>query len=157
MFSLVNIGWTIPRIWCKIIWSCGISHGFFLFMDFILSCIYAVLLLRSFYCLSNFLNRKGKRKKRELALCFCFCLLGIWPISWIQMKKRERRYSYDLFIYLFSCKVRLHLLISCLQFPVQGKTVEVGRAHFETETTRFTILDAPVTSLTNCFSALPCI
>ncbi|MED6124319.1 hypothetical protein PIB30_057869, partial [Stylosanthes scabra] len=25
----------------------------------------------------------------------------------------------------------------------QGKTVEVGRAHFETETTRFTILDAP--------------
>ena len=26
----------------------------------------------------------------------------------------------------------------------QGKTVEVGRAHFETETTRFTILDAPV-------------
>jgi hypothetical protein len=31
-------------------------------------------------------------------------------------------------------------LISC----VQGKTVEVGRAHFETEHTRFTILDAPV-------------
>ncbi|KAF7143819.1 hypothetical protein RHSIM_Rhsim05G0101100 [Rhododendron simsii] len=28
---------------------------------------------------------------------------------------------------------------------VKGKTVEVGRAHFETETTRFTILDAPVT------------
>lgn len=26
---------------------------------------------------------------------------------------------------------------------VKGKTVEVGRAHFETETTRFTILDAP--------------
>jgi hypothetical protein len=30
---------------------------------------------------------------------------------------------------------------------LQGKTVEVGRAHFETKTTRFTILDAPVTSL----------
>ncbi|KOM43407.1 hypothetical protein LR48_Vigan05g101100 [Vigna angularis] len=29
---------------------------------------------------------------------------------------------------------------------VKGKTVEVGRAHFETETTRFTILDAPVIS-----------
>ncbi|KAI8550049.1 hypothetical protein RHMOL_Rhmol06G0074000 [Rhododendron molle] len=28
---------------------------------------------------------------------------------------------------------------------VKGITVEVGRAHFETETTRFTILDAPVT------------
>ncbi|KAJ6422307.1 hypothetical protein OIU84_027292 [Salix udensis] len=27
---------------------------------------------------------------------------------------------------------------------VKGKTVEVGRAYFETETTRFTILDAPV-------------
>ncbi|KAJ0106710.1 hypothetical protein Patl1_19713 [Pistacia atlantica] len=27
---------------------------------------------------------------------------------------------------------------------VKGKTVEVGRAHFETETTRFTILDAPL-------------
>jgi len=27
---------------------------------------------------------------------------------------------------------------------VKGKTVEVGRAHFETEHTRFTILDAPV-------------
>ncbi|KAJ6383831.1 hypothetical protein OIU78_027178 [Salix suchowensis] len=27
---------------------------------------------------------------------------------------------------------------------VKGKTVEVGRAHFETETSRFTILDAPV-------------
>jgi hypothetical protein len=27
---------------------------------------------------------------------------------------------------------------------MQGKTVEVGRAHFETEKTRFTILDAPV-------------
>lgn len=27
---------------------------------------------------------------------------------------------------------------------IQGKTVEVGRAHFETENTRFTILDAPV-------------
>jgi hypothetical protein len=27
---------------------------------------------------------------------------------------------------------------------VQGKTVEVGRAYFETENTRFTILDAPV-------------
>ncbi|KAH9802112.1 Tr-type G domain-containing protein [Citrus sinensis] len=26
---------------------------------------------------------------------------------------------------------------------IKGKTVEVGRAHFETETTRFTILDAP--------------
>ncbi|KAG4950915.1 hypothetical protein JHK82_045863 [Glycine max] len=26
---------------------------------------------------------------------------------------------------------------------VKGKTVEVGKAHFETETTRFTILDAP--------------
>jgi peptide chain release factor subunit 3 len=26
---------------------------------------------------------------------------------------------------------------------VKGKTVEVGRAHFETEHTRFTILDAP--------------
>lgn len=26
---------------------------------------------------------------------------------------------------------------------VKGKTVEVGRAHFETEATRFTILDAP--------------
>ncbi|KAK6944121.1 Translational (tr)-type GTP-binding domain [Dillenia turbinata] len=26
---------------------------------------------------------------------------------------------------------------------VKGKTIEVGRAHFETETTRFTILDAP--------------
>ncbi|KAL7225485.1 hypothetical protein ACSBR1_020787 [Camellia fascicularis] len=25
---------------------------------------------------------------------------------------------------------------------VKGKTVEVGRAHFETETSRFTILDA---------------
>ncbi|CAH9135105.1 unnamed protein product [Cuscuta epithymum] len=30
-----------------------------------------------------------------------------------------------------------------LQFDKQGITVEVGRAHFETETTRFTILDAP--------------
>lgn len=30
---------------------------------------------------------------------------------------------------------------------VQGKTVEVGRAYFETENTRFTILDAPVSSL----------
>ncbi|KAG5618900.1 hypothetical protein H5410_018724 [Solanum commersonii] len=29
----------------------------------------------------------------------------------------------------------------------KGKTVEVGRAHFETETTRFTILDAPINSL----------
>jgi translation elongation factor EF-1alpha len=27
---------------------------------------------------------------------------------------------------------------------LQGKTVEVGRAHFETEKSRFTILDAPV-------------
>lgn len=27
---------------------------------------------------------------------------------------------------------------------MQGITVEVGRAHFETEKTRFTILDAPV-------------
>ena len=27
---------------------------------------------------------------------------------------------------------------------MQGKTVEVGRAHFETLKTRFTILDAPV-------------
>jgi peptide chain release factor subunit 3 len=26
----------------------------------------------------------------------------------------------------------------------KGKTVEVGRAHFETEKSRFTILDAPV-------------
>ncbi|MED6209987.1 Eukaryotic peptide chain release factor GTP-binding subunit [Stylosanthes scabra] len=26
---------------------------------------------------------------------------------------------------------------------VKGKIVEVGRAHFETETTRFTILDEP--------------
>jgi peptide chain release factor subunit 3 len=26
---------------------------------------------------------------------------------------------------------------------LQGKTVEVGRAHFETKKTRFTILDAP--------------
>lgn len=31
-----------------------------------------------------------------------------------------------------------------LEILLQGKTVEVGRAHFETETTRFTILDAPV-------------
>ncbi|KAG6750988.1 hypothetical protein POTOM_045505 [Populus tomentosa] len=30
---------------------------------------------------------------------------------------------------------------------VKGKTVEVGRAHFETETSRFTILDAPPLSL----------
>ncbi|CAK9137707.1 unnamed protein product [Ilex paraguariensis] len=27
---------------------------------------------------------------------------------------------------------------------VKGITVEVGRAHFETKTTRFTILDAPI-------------
>ncbi|XP_028118442.1 uncharacterized protein LOC114315992 isoform X2 [Camellia sinensis] len=27
---------------------------------------------------------------------------------------------------------------------VKGKTVEVGRAHFETKTSRFIILDAPV-------------
>lgn len=32
----------------------------------------------------------------------------------------------------------------CYFESIQGKTVEVGRAHFETETTRFTILDAPV-------------
>lgn len=31
-----------------------------------------------------------------------------------------------------------------LEILLQGKTIEVGRAHFETETTRFTILDAPV-------------
>ena len=42
---------------------------------------------------------------------------------------------------------------------MQGKTVEVGRAHFETETTRFTILDAPVSICiawfpTNQFSVL---
>ncbi|KAM0948550.1 putative protein-synthesizing GTPase [Dioscorea sansibarensis] len=40
---------------------------------------------------------------------------GIWPISWTLMRKKR----------------------------VKGKTVEVGRAHFETENTRFTILDAP--------------
>lgn len=33
-----------------------------------------------------------------------------------------------------------------VKFSFQGKTVEVGRAHFETETTRFTILDAPVSN-----------
>ncbi|GMP85365.1 hypothetical protein CsSME_00038552 [Camellia sinensis var. sinensis] len=27
---------------------------------------------------------------------------------------------------------------------VKGKTIDVGRPHFETETSRFTILDAPV-------------
>lgn len=37
------------------------------------------------------------------------------------------------------------LCVSWLPLPFQGITVEVGRAHFETETTRFTILDAPVT------------
>lgn len=38
------------------------------------------------------------------------------------------------------CSVFFSLVVS----DVQGKTVEVGRAHFETENTRFTILDAPV-------------
>lgn len=38
---------------------------------------------------------------------------------------------------------------------IQGITVEVGRAHFETETTRFTILDAPVSYLPSpIFSSL---
>ena len=36
--------------------------------------------------------------------------------------------------------IALTLFLAC----VQGKTVEVGRAYFETESTRFTILDAPV-------------
>lgn len=37
---------------------------------------------------------------------------------------------------------------------MQGKTVEVGRAQFETETTRFTILDAPVSYLFVPFGSL---
>lgn len=36
-----------------------------------------------------------------------------------------------------------------LEISLQGKTVEVGRAHFETESSRFTILDAPVSEF--CF------
>ncbi|KAH0669056.1 hypothetical protein KY289_023549 [Solanum tuberosum] len=39
---------------------------------------------------------------------------------------------------------------------VKGITVEVGRAPFEIETTRFTILDAPVTFCPHSFSGLPC-
>jgi translation elongation factor EF-1alpha len=38
---------------------------------------------------------------------------------------------------------------------MQGKTVEVGRTHFETEKTRFTILDAPV-SMSPHFSDFAC-
>lgn len=38
----------------------------------------------------------------------------------------------------------LAFIIRVMWWQLQGKTVEVGRAHFETETTRFTILDAPV-------------
>lgn len=37
-------------------------------------------------------------------------------------------------------------LIACGWMCSQGKTVEVGRAYFETEKSRFTILDAPVSS-----------
>ena len=35
-------------------------------------------------------------------------------------------------------------LPACLPACLQGKTVEVGRAHFETDKKRYTILDAPV-------------
>jgi hypothetical protein len=50
-----------------------------------------------------------------------------------------------LFLSVFRLMIVLYIFLY-----VQGKTVEVGRAHFETEHTRFTILDAPVFfSLTN--------
>ncbi|WMV30542.1 hypothetical protein MTR67_023927, partial [Solanum verrucosum] len=39
---------------------------------------------------------------------------------------------------------------------VKGITIEVGRAPFEIETTRFTILGAPVTFYPHSFSGLPC-
>ena len=51
--------------------------------------------------------------------------LGFQLLLLIQMKMRELEFG---------------LLVFC---DVQGKTVEVGRAHFSSENKRYTILDAP--------------
>lgn len=103
-------------------------------------------------------------------------LAGTWLTLWTPMRKKDLRYiihglfnSSTLDLYLF-CGVKTCFVLFVwtdlihytnydkknvmlyselyLILCVQGKTVEVGRAHFETEHTRFTILDAPVFSLT---------
>ncbi|PKA49968.1 Elongation factor 1-alpha C [Apostasia shenzhenica] len=55
------------------------------------------------------------------------------------MRRKRRTKTEKADSYVFS----LLLTLSNMLAGYQGKTVEVGRAHFETENTRFTILDAP--------------
>uniref|UniRef100_A0A0D9VUZ2 Tr-type G domain-containing protein n=1 Tax=Leersia perrieri TaxID=77586 RepID=A0A0D9VUZ2_9ORYZ len=53
--------------------------------------------------------------------------------------KRMYAITYNLNI----CRYMAYIMDTNEEERLKGKTVEVGRAHFETETTRFTILDAP--------------
>lgn len=59
--------------------------------------------------------------------------LELLLLYYLLLVRQFKNYSFFSVIYEVSC---VNLL--------QGITVEVGRAQFETETTRFTILDAPV-------------
>lgn len=59
-------------------------------------------------------------------------------------------FTFGVVDYTISCTIRpINLFFRLIDslYIFQGKTVEVGRAHFETESTRFTILDAPVAFL----------
>ena len=73
--------------------------------------------------------RNTRRKPRRLVE-----RVGICRGHWILLRKSERRFVCAFFdSKRFSDSVEI----------VQGKTVEVGRAYFETDKRRYTILDAP--------------
>ena len=86
-------------------------------------------------------EREAKEKNRET-----------WYLSWCMDTNQEGKmkvyYIYVFHLYLY--KEKCHLMCKKLSIGLfffterdKGKTVEVGRAFFETERKHFTILDAP--------------
>ena len=70
--------------------------------------------------------------------------LGIYPGPWTQIKKVRHFGTYfPTLCHLITSDN--HLIFATFSFSERekGKTVEVGRASFETEKKHFTILDAP--------------
>uniref|UniRef100_A0A453AI90 Tr-type G domain-containing protein n=1 Tax=Aegilops tauschii subsp. strangulata TaxID=200361 RepID=A0A453AI90_AEGTS len=67
-----------------------------------------------------------------------------WYMAYIMDTNEEERLKVSLhYGCLMISVLKLYSSFTLSLACVQGKTVEVGRAHFETENTRFTILDAP--------------